>query len=40
MVAGPEVSTFLKAKPRTAIFLPEMVLNMASIMRSTKRCFW
>ena len=33
-------STFLKAKPSTAIFLPEMVLNMASITRSTKRCFW
>ena len=32
--------TFLKAKPSTAIFLPEMVLNMASMMRSTKRCFW
>jgi hypothetical protein len=32
--------TFLNAKPRMAIFLPLMVLNMASMMRSTKRCFW
>lgn len=31
--------SFLKAKPRIAIFLPEIVLNMASIIRSTKRCF-
>ena len=29
----------LKAKPSTARTLPEIVLNMASMTRSTKRCF-
>ena len=33
-------STFLKAKPRTAMCLPEMVLNMALMTISTNRCFW
>ena len=32
--------TFLKAKPRMAMRLPEMVLNIDSMTRSTKRCFW
>ena len=32
--------SFLKAKPSTAIFFLEMVLNMAEMTRSTKRCFW
>lgn len=32
--------TFLKAKPRMAIFLPETVLNMPEMTRSTKRFFW
>ena len=31
--------TFLKAKPRMAIFLPETVLNMPEMTRSTKRFF-
>jgi hypothetical protein len=31
--------TFLKAKPRIAMRLPEMVLNIDSMTRSTKRCF-
>ena len=32
--------TFLKAKPYTAIFFLEMVLNMAEMTCSTNRCFW
>jgi hypothetical protein len=32
--------SFLNANPQTAIFLREMVLNMALIMRATKRVFW
>lgn len=32
--------SFLKAKPKIAIFFFEMVLNMALITRSTNRCFW
>ena len=32
--------SFLKAKPMMAMLLPEMVLNMASIMRPTNLRFW
>ena len=32
--------TFLKAKPKMAIFLPQTVLNMLEMTVSTKRCFW
>ena len=32
--------SFLKAKPYTAFFFLEMVLNMAEMTRSTNRCFW
>ena len=35
-----ESGTFLKAKPRTAMLFPEMVLNMALMTISTNRCFW
>lgn len=32
--------SFLKAKPNTASFLPDTLLNMEPTTRSTKRCFW
>ena len=32
--------SFLKANPRIAICFPEIVLNIASMMRATNLVFW